>query len=183
MGLGRGSRRSAIHGVHLQEEERAGHRPVGRTPHPKSRIPKAVDGQPTLFDTHRFHAFFPTVTAEDLDTVTADKTHRRHAIIEQVNADLKDSALAHLPSGHFGANYAWLDTAVMAYNLTRAAGILAEGMFTKARTGTIRAKLINVPARIANSARRIRLHLPDSWPKQAAWENLHTATHAPPQAP
>ncbi|MDO5753344.1 IS1380 family transposase [Arthrobacter sp.] len=144
--------------------------------------PKAVDGQPTLFDTHRFHAFFTTVDAEVLDTVAVDQTHRKHAIIEQVNADLKDSALAHLPSGHFGANSAWLVTAVMAYNLTRAAGVLAEGLFAKARTGTIRAKLINVPARIASSARKIRLHLPDSWPWQAAWENLYTATHAPPQA-
>jgi len=46
------------------------------------RIPelnkKDID-QPTLFDTHRFHAFF---TTSDLDTVTADKTHRGHAIIE-----------------------------------------------------------------------------------------------------
>ena len=42
--------------------------------------------QPTLFDTHRFHGFF---TRSDLDIVTADKTHRGHAIIEQVNADLK----------------------------------------------------------------------------------------------
>ena len=57
------------------------------------------DGQPTLFDTHRFHAFF---TTSDMDTVTADKTHRGHAIIEQVNADLKDSALTHLPS-----NWPW----------------------------------------------------------------------------
>ena len=48
--------------------------------------PKAVAGQPTLFDTWRFHAFFTTST---LDTVTADKTHRGHAIIEQVHADLK----------------------------------------------------------------------------------------------
>lgn len=57
--------------------------------------PKADQGQATLFDTHRFHAFF---TTSDLDTVTADQTHRKHAIIEQINADLKDSALAHLPS-------------------------------------------------------------------------------------
>jgi len=51
--------------------------------------------QDSLFDAWRFHAFF---TTSDLDTVTADKTHRGHAIIEQVNADLKNSALAHLPS-------------------------------------------------------------------------------------
>ncbi|VXC21826.1 hypothetical protein CITRIK5_80095 [Citricoccus sp. K5] len=76
------------------------------------RIPElnrqAGDGQPTLFDTHRFHAFFTTVDPDVLDTVAADRTHRGHAVIEQVNADLKDSALAHLPSGHFGANSAWL---------------------------------------------------------------------------
>ncbi len=38
----------------------------------------------------------------------ADKTHRGHAIIEQVHADLKNSALARLPSGKFAANAAWL---------------------------------------------------------------------------
>jgi hypothetical protein len=42
--------------------------------------PKAVAEQPTLFDTWRFHAF---VTTSGLDTVTADKTHRGHAIIER----------------------------------------------------------------------------------------------------
>lgn len=144
--------------------------------------PKADQDQPTLFDTHRFHAFFTTVATEKLDAVAADKAHRKHARIEQVNADLKDSALAHLPSGNFAANSAWLVAAVMAYNLTRTAGILAQGPFTKARTGTIRAKIINVPARIASSARRIRLHLPEAWPWQQAWENLFTATHKPPQA-
>jgi hypothetical protein len=53
--------------------------------------------------------------------VAADKTHRGHAIIEQVHADLKNSALAHLPSGKFAANAAWLVLAVIAFNLTRAA--------------------------------------------------------------
>ncbi|THJ65107.1 IS1380 family transposase, partial [Arthrobacter echini] len=112
-----------------------------------------------------------------------DATHRKHAIIEQVNADLKDSALAHLPSGHFGANSAWLVTAVMAYNLTRAAGVLAAGTFRKARTATIRRTLINVPARTASSARRIRLHLPQAWPWHQAWEKLFAAVHPPPQRP
>uniref|UniRef100_UPI001BAA9862 IS1380 family transposase n=1 Tax=Pseudarthrobacter albicanus TaxID=2823873 RepID=UPI001BAA9862 len=144
--------------------------------------PKANDGQETLFQTHRHHAFFTTVPAEVLDTVAADKTHRKHALIEQVNADLKDSALAHLPSGVFAANSAWLVAAVMAYNLTRAAGILAAGPFGKARTGTVRRKLIHVPARIASSARQVRLHLPESWPWQTAWEELFTTVHAPPQA-
>lgn len=144
--------------------------------------PKAGDGQSTLFTTHRHHAFFTTVTAQALDTVAADKIHRQHAIIEQVNADLKDSALAHLPSGVFAANSAWLVAAVIAYNLTRAAGFLAAGPFSNARTGTIRRKLIHIPARIARSARRIRLHLPEAWPSQTHWEKLATSVHPPPAA-
>ena len=144
--------------------------------------PKAAVGQPTLFDTHRFHSFFTTVDPEVLDSVAADKVHRKHARIEQVNADLKDSALAHLPSGKFAANSAWLVAAAMAYNLTRAAGVLAEGRSAKARTGTIRRRIINVPARISSSARRQLLHLPQDWAWQGEWENLFTATHKPPQA-
>jgi hypothetical protein len=139
-------------------------------------------GQGTLFETYRHHAFFTTVPAETMNTVTADKTHRAHAVIEQVNADLKDSALAHLPSGKFTANAAWLVLAVIAYNLSRAAGILAGGRFTKARTGTIRNRLVNVPARIVTSARRIRLRLPENWPWQEAWERLFTTIHGPPAA-
>lgn len=46
--------------------------------------------------------------------VAADKTHRGHATIEQAHADLKDSALAHLPSDRFAANAAWLVLAVIA---------------------------------------------------------------------
>ena len=82
-------------------------------------------GQDGLFDVWRFHAFFTTTDPQVLDTVTADKIHRGHAIIEQVHADLKNSALAHLPSGVFTANAAWLVLAVIAFNLTRAAATLA----------------------------------------------------------
>ena len=135
------------------------------------------DGQPTLFDTHRFHAFFTTST---LDAVTADKTHRQHAIIEQVNADLKDSALAHLPSGIFTANAAWLVLATIAFNLSRAVGTLAGTDLGKARSGTIRRKLIQVPARISTSARKIVLHLPSSWPWETGWTALFTAACGPP---
>ena len=54
------------------------------------------------------------------------KAHRAHAIIEQVIADLKGGPLAHLPSGKFWANSAWLVCAAMAFNLTRTAGVLAS---------------------------------------------------------
>jgi hypothetical protein len=142
--------------------------------------PKANDGQATLFDTWRFHAFFTTTDPDLIDTVAADKTHRGHAIIEQVHADLKNSALAHLPSGHFWANAAWLVLAIMAFNLTRAAATLTGEDLAKATTATIRRKLISVPARIANSARRLTLHLPQGWPWETAWTELFTRVCGPP---
>jgi len=110
--------------------------------------PPANPDQASLFTLWRFHAFF---TTSALDTVTADKTHRGHALIEQVNADLKNSALAHLPSGKFMANSAWLVCAVMAFNLTPAAGSLAGGNLAKATTPTLRRTLIVLPARVASS--------------------------------
>ena len=145
--------------------------------------PKQTD-QPTLFDTYRHHAFFTTTDENDMDTVAADKTHRGHAIIEQVHADLKNGPLAHLPSGVFTANSAWLVLAVIAFNLTRAAGLIADrgGRLARATTATIRRTLITVPARLARSARRITLHLPEAWPWQTAFERLFTTTHAPPPA-
>jgi hypothetical protein len=145
--------------------------------------PKTSDGQETLFHTWRFHAFFTTTDPADRGTVAADQTHRRHAIIENVHADLKASALAHLPSGVFNANAAWLVCAVMAFNLTRAAATLTKtAALAKATTATIRRKLVTVPARIATSARRLHLHLPRRWPWQAAWSVLHDALFTKPVA-
>lgn len=138
--------------------------------------PKKNHGQATLFDTWRFHAFFTTVPRAERDTVAADKVHRAHAIIENVHADLKASALAHMPSGVFNANAAWLVCAVMAFNLTRAAATLTKNTaLSRATTATIRRKLINLPARVACSARRLRLHLPQGWPWQRAWSALYDA--------
>jgi hypothetical protein len=142
--------------------------------------PKTADGQTTLFDTWRFHAFFTTTPIDAADTVTADQIHRKHAIIENVHADLKHSALAHLPSGRFSANSAWLVLACIAFNLTRAAATIAGGASTKATTGTIRRTLITIPARIAYSARNLTLHLPANWPWQTGWDNLFTRVCGPP---
>ena len=145
--------------------------------------PKQLE-QPTLFDVYRHHAFFTTTDKIAMDTVEADKTHRGHAIIEQVHADLKNGPLAHLPSGVFTANSAWMVLAVITFNLTRTAGIIADraGRLAKATTATIRRTLVNVPARLARSARRITLHLPEAWPWQAAFVRIFTTTHAPPPA-
>ena len=139
-------------------------------------------GQDTLFDTWRFHSFFTTTDPEEYDTVAADRTHRAHAIIEQVHSDLKNSALAHLPSGKFAANSAWLVLAVIAFNLTRAAATLTGPTLAKSTTATIRRKLITIPARIASSARRVTLHLPAAWPWEQAWTELFTRACGPPPA-
>ncbi|MGI8394457.1 IS1380 family transposase [Leucobacter sp. W1038] len=144
--------------------------------------PTASREHPTLFDMWRFHAFFTTVTPDELDTVTVDQTHRHHAIIEQINADLKASALAHVPSGKYAANAAWLVLAVIAHNLTRAAAVIADPAekLGRAVTQTIRRTLINVPARIARSARKLRLHLPECWPWAREWAALLTRSTSPP---
>jgi Transposase DDE domain group 1 len=131
-------------------------------------------GQGELFAAWRYHAVF---TDSPLGLIEAEADHRRHAIIEQVIADVKGSALAHLPSGRFAANAAWLTLAAIAHNLTRAAGCLASLFHAKATTATIRAHLINVPVRLARSARRQTHHLPEHWPWQQAFDNLFDALH------
>ena len=134
--------------------------------------------QNPLFTVYRHHA---VITNSPLPMLEAEKAHRAHAIVEQVIADLKGGALAHLPSGKFWANSAWLVCAAMAFNLTRTAGVLASAFHAKATTGTIRAQLINVPGRLAHSARRYTLHLPTGWPWQHEWEQLRAGA-APPAA-
>jgi len=77
--------------------------------------------------------------------VEAEKSYRAHAIVEQIIADLKNGPLAHLPYGSYAAITAWLVCAAIAFNLTRAAGVLAPAFHAEAITGTLRAQLINVP--------------------------------------
>jgi hypothetical protein len=139
----------------------------------------APNAQGELFPVWRHHAVF---TDSPRAVLEAEADHRRHAIIEQVIADLKNGPLAHLPSGNFAANSAWLVLAAMAFNLTRAVGVLADRFHAKAVTATIRSHLINVAARITRSARRATLRLPTDWPWATAWQQLFTATIGPPAA-
>ncbi|MBB5156843.1 IS1380 family transposase [Saccharopolyspora phatthalungensis] len=133
--------------------------------------------QGELFPVWRYHPIF---TDSPIETLQAEQQHRDHAVIEQVIADGKSGPLAHLPSGRFNANAAWLILWAISYNLLRATGTLASVFHAKATTATLRAQLIHIPARIARSARKLTLHLPKHWPWQHAWTQLFTATHAPP---
>ncbi|MCX5340331.1 IS1380 family transposase [Streptomyces atratus] len=139
--------------------------------------PAVVGEQGELFPVWRYHPFF---TDQPAAALRAEREHRHHAVVEQVIADSKAGALAHLPSGHFHANAAWLTLWTMTYNLLRAAGSLASAFHTKATTATLRAHLVQVPARIARSARRITLHLPHNWPWEQAWTHLFDTVHDPP---
>ena len=130
------------------------------------------EGQGELFTAWRHHTLFTDAPGPMLEVEAA---HRDHAIVEQVIADLKAGPLAHLPSGTFTANAAWLVCAVITHNLLRAAAHLAGGALARARTATVRARLVTVPARIARSARRVRLRLPTRWPWAEHWARLATA--------
>ena len=136
----------------------------------------AKTGQEKLFDAWRYHAF---ITNSPLTAVDADRFHRGHAIIEQVIAELKGGPLAHLPSGRFTANAAWVQFAVIAYNLARAASAAAG--LGRARMPTLLRAIIQTPARLANSARRLVMHLPAHWPWASAWARLWETATSPPR--
>jgi len=139
--------------------------------------PLASDGsqQGELFVTYRHHAF---ITNSTLSTIAADQHHRDHAIIEQVIAELKDGPLAHLPSGKYAANAAWVTCATIGFNLARAAAVAAD--LAKIRWASLRSKIINVPARIAATGRRLIVHLPTGWAWEPGWTRLWTTATGPP---
>jgi hypothetical protein len=132
------------------------------------RVRPTPGSQLALFTTWDYHAF---VTG---DVLEAEADHRRHAVVEQRIAELKSAGLAHLPSGKFMANAAWLALAVMAHNLARAVGRLAGGDLEKATTSTLQRRIFTVPGRLVHSGRRRHLRLPASWPWAKAIEHALT---------
>ena len=141
---------------------------------------KAAAGQDELFTAWRYHAIF---TGSPFTMLQAEEHHRGHAQAEQVFADWSDGPLAHLPSGCFPANAAWLALAAISCNLLRAAGCLASLAYARARGATVRRDLIAVAARIARHGRgHITMHLPDGWHRQHEWMNLYQTTCGPPAA-
>lgn len=130
-------------------------------PSPGSQL--ALD---VVFDYH------PFLTDRPGDTLDLEADHRRHATIELAIRDLKAGGLAHLPSGKFPANAAWLALAAMAHNLARWTLATAGGDWTRATTATFRQKLASMPARLVHTARRLKLRAPTNWPWRHAY---HTA--------
>jgi hypothetical protein len=95
-----------------QAQSRAHQRPGDRAPG-RWLNPKSVsDGQGELFPGYRQQGVFPN---SPLTMLQAEKPHRAHAIVEQVIADLQGGPLAHLPSGQFASNGAWLVMAAITF--------------------------------------------------------------------
>ena len=119
--------------------------------------------QAQLFPTWRYHAF---VTDRPGTMLELDADHRRHAVCELAIRDLKAGAgLAHLPSGQFAANSAWLLAATLAHNLLRWTASLGLGVRDQQTVAkTLRRTLLALPGRLTRSGRQWRLHLPAGWP-------------------
>ncbi len=120
--------------------------------------------QAALWPNWRYHAFATNTTS---DTVAADAYHRQHATVELAIRDLKNSTgLAHLPSGRFAANAAWLTCATLAHNLYRWIGALGKTRHSNKLTAatTTRNRLLCLPGRLVNHAGRTILRLPAHWP-------------------
>jgi len=142
---------------------------------------EAAQGQGELFTAWRYH---PVFTDSPFALLQAELHHRQHAVVEQAIADGKSGPLAHLPSGNFQANAAWLTLWAMSHNLLRAAGALTSLFHAKATTATLRAHLVNVPARLARTARtKLTVHPPEHWPWRDAFTGLFEAVHSPPPRP
>ena len=125
------------------------------------RVRPSPGSQLALLTLYSYHAF---ITDREGETLALEADHRRHAEVENAIRDLKYGVgLNHLPSGRFGANAAWLALQVLAHNLARWTSRigLGAGIVT---TKTLRARFFSLPGRLARSARRLFLHLPEQWP-------------------
>ncbi len=153
------------------------------SPHPVDcrlivrRVRPTPGSQLALDVVFSYHAF---ITDRDGELLEVEADHRQHAVVEQVIADLKGHAgLAHLPSGRFAANAAWLALVGLAYNLGRWTARAARlGPVT---TATLRRTILAVPARLVHSSRRLHLRLPTRWPWHSALAHaLHRFAGLPP---
>ena len=133
--------------------------------------PQAVKAgeQLALLPDWRYHALVTDIPGPLLQV---EAFHRDHADVESTIKDLKHHAgLAHLPSGRFAANAAWLGLVAIAYNIGRWTLLAGKGIDCFCSTKTLRQRLIAWPARLARSGRRVILHAPEGWP----WAGAVTA--------
>lgn len=137
----------------------------------------AQDEQTELFTYWRHFAFL-TNRSEEIHLV--DSEHRQHAEVELVIRDLKDSAMAHFPSGDFAANSAWAAIGALAHNLGCWSNQLGLKDPVPRRAQTLRRRLLAIAGRLTRSGRQWTLHLPARWPWQRAFVEALTRIRALP---
>jgi hypothetical protein len=131
---------------------------------PKDQLALALDG---LVE----HAYAYSFIATNLDVSTAAKAvaveawHRMRTDIEDRIRDAKHgAALRHLPSASRAANTVWMWGALLAVNLSawlqELAGLDDGDGRGRAHLGTLRHRLLMVPARLVHHAGQITLRLP-----------------------
>jgi hypothetical protein len=131
---------------------------------PKGQLALALDG---LVD----HVYAYSFIATNLDVSTPAKAvaveawHRMRTDIEDRIRDAKHgAALRHLPSASRAANTVWMWGALLAINLSawlqELAGLDRGDGRGRAHVGTLRHRLLNVPARLVHHAGQVTLRLP-----------------------
>ncbi|MGH7610741.1 MAG: IS1380 family transposase [Candidatus Dormibacteria bacterium] len=128
------------------------------------RVRPTPGTQLALFTEFSYHPF---ATDREGSTLDLEADHRAHAQVETAIRDLKEgSGLAHLPSGRFAANAAWLALATLAHNLARwVTGLgLPDQLAARTTADRLRRCLFSIPGRRTRSARKVHLHLPQGWP-------------------
>ncbi|MGH9124119.1 MAG: transposase, partial [Acidimicrobiales bacterium] len=126
------------------------------------RVKPTPGSQLALLATYDHHAF---ITNRHGDTLSLEADHRRHAEIELVIRDLKEgSGWAHMPSGSFGANSAWMGLGAIAHNLARWTNRIGQLSDTIITTAVLRRRYLAIPGHLTRSARHNTLHLAENWP-------------------
>jgi DDE family transposase len=153
-------RRVRVPAVNISTDPRARRR---RTI-PKDQLALALDG---LVDKVYAYSFIAT----DLDVstpaaaVAVEAWHRMRTDIEDRIRDAKHgAALRHLPCGDRAVNTVWMWAALLAVNLSawlqELAGLDRGDGRGRAHLGTLRHRLLTVPARLVRHAGQITLRLP-----------------------
>jgi hypothetical protein len=131
---------------------------------PKDQLALALDGLVT-----HVYAYSFIITNLDVSTpakaVAVEAWHRMRTDIEDRIRDAKHgAALRHLPSGTKAANTVWMWGALLAVNLSawlqELAGLDHGDGRGRSHLGTLRHRLISVPARLVHHAGQVTLRLP-----------------------
>jgi hypothetical protein len=116
----------------------------------------------TDIDGHRYQVFLTDHASADIAFL--EGVYRGRGRCECAIRDSKDTGLAHLPSGDFDINQAWLVAVLVAGDLmatTRC--LLLEGELAKAEPKRLRYALFHAAGLLVRSGRRVTLRIAEGW--------------------